>query len=175
MSVCKLFYIQNVCFNSWNNMMDKVMDSSLDSSLITYLLMCKQKRKKLVLGIIQHIPDHNSNIIDIMKEILNITDLNIWQESDYFHHLEHFPSIMYNFVTQEAKFIYEQYVQPQFVRPINKIQNVAKLDSDDISILFDATIEKSVMILVIEERLKGLPNQFRASCKIRGKKLCFHY
>jgi hypothetical protein len=26
------------------------------------------------------------------------------------------------------------------------------------------------MILVIEERLKGLPNQFRVSCKIRGKK-----
>jgi hypothetical protein len=110
-----------------------------------------------------------------MKEILNITDLYIWQESDYFHHLEHFPSIMYNFVTQEAKFMYEQYVHPQFVRPISKIGNVTKLNSDDISILFDATVEKSVMILVIEERLKGLPNQFRVSCKIRKKKLCFHY
>jgi len=162
--------MKNISTHKWNKIIDKIMGQCMSKSNIIYVLIGKQKAEEVVLGFIQYEMYNTTNMSDTVRNFLDTKDVVFWKECDYFIKLDNFPSLMYTTVTRRANLIYEQRIQPHLVRPIVTLSHSHKMEKYDVDSIFDTVTNNTTTVLVIEERIKGLPKEFLAACQVRKNK-----
>lgn len=168
----KLFCVKNVTSYKWDNIVDKAMGCNSRIKNLPYILMSKKTTDELVLGLIQYETIYENTICDTIKIMIDIEDIAYWKECNYFSKLKNISSILHAIVTYKAHLIFEQCIQPNLLPTSININDIPSIDYINVCSLFDSSNEIQPMILIIEERLTNLPNEFRAACQVRQDK-CF--
>jgi hypothetical protein len=91
-------------------------------------------------------------------------------ECNYFRHLSNFRHVLHHIATYNARFIYEHHVQGEGNCVRSKDATFTGISCSEINDIFHYDSTDPVMILVIEERKKNIPRQFRQSCEVKKNK-----
>ncbi len=75
-------------------------------------------------------------------------------------------------ITSQSCIISELYctlwcIQPILLPTTIKVSDIPPIEYISVCSIFDSSNEDQPMILIIEERLKELPNEFRTACQVR--------
>ena len=162
-----LFHIDNVSLHKWDQIMDKVTNQYLTTPYVKYVLLCKKRKTNEVIGLIGYTTNSPCHAVEELQCILSVSTIKIWKECNYFRHLSNFHNVLHSIATYKARFIYEHHVQGE--RNCGRSRDVT-LSCSEINDIFHCDITNPEMILIIEERMKNIPRQFRQSCAVKKDK-----
>ena len=165
-----LFHINNVALHKWDEIIDKVTNQYLTTPYVKYVLLGKKRKTNEVMGLIEYTTYSPCHTVEELQCILSVGTIKIWLECNYFRHLSNFHNVLHRIATYEAKFIYEHHVQGERNYVRSKDVTLTGISRSEINDIFHSDSTDPEMILVIEERMKNIPRQFRQSCEVKKNK-----